>query len=45
MALKTRPDVFAGVTTQVNTREIVKSSRLISRMSGLLVPRSQGDRG
>jgi 2-isopropylmalate synthase len=41
MALRTRPDVFAGVTTQVNTREIVKSSRLISRMSGLLVPRSK----
>jgi 2-isopropylmalate synthase len=41
MALKTRPDVFGGVTTQVNTREIVKSSRLISRMSGLLVPRSK----
>ena len=41
MALKTRPDVFGGLGTQVNTREIVKSSRLISRMSGLLVPRSK----
>ena len=41
MALRTRPEVFGHVTTQVNTREIVKSSRLISRMSGLLVPRSK----
>ncbi len=30
-----------GSPRQVNTREIVKSSRLISRMSGLLVPRSK----
>ena len=41
MALRTRPEVFGNVTTAVNTREIVKSSRLISRMSGLLVPRSK----
>jgi 2-isopropylmalate synthase len=41
MALRTRPEVFGHVSTGVNTREIVKSSRLISRMSGLLVPRSK----
>lgn len=41
MALKTRGDFFGGVHTGVQTREIVKSSRLISRMSGLLVPRSK----
>ena len=41
MALRTRPEVFGNVTTDVQTREIVKSSRLISRMSGLLVPRSK----
>ncbi len=41
MALRTRPEVFGNVTTDLNTREIVKSSRLISRMSGLLVPRSK----
>jgi 2-isopropylmalate synthase len=41
MALHTRPDVYGGVTTGVQTREIVKSSRLISRMSGMLVPRSK----
>ena len=41
MALKTRGDYFGGVTTGVNTREIVKSSRLVSRMSGLMVQRSK----
>ena len=41
MALRTRPEVFGHVSTDMNTREIVKSSRLISRMSGLLVPRSK----
>ncbi len=41
MALRTRPEVYGNVTTDMNTREIVKSSRLISRMSGLLVPRSK----
>ncbi len=41
MALRTRPEVFGNITTDMNTREIVKSSRLISRMSGLLVPRSK----
>jgi len=41
MALKTRGDYYGGVTTGVNTREIVKASRLISRMSGLMVQRSK----
>jgi 2-isopropylmalate synthase len=41
MALKTRADYFAGVDCGVNTREIVKSSRLVSRMCGLLVQRSK----
>lgn len=41
MALKTRPDYFAGVECGVNTREIVRSSRLVSRMSGLVVQRSK----
>lgn len=41
MAIKTRGDFFAGVHTDVNVREIVKSSRLISRMSGLMVQRSK----
>ncbi len=41
MALKTRGDYFGGVTTAVNTREIVKTSRVVSRMSGLMVQRSK----
>ncbi|MGN6385821.1 MAG: 2-isopropylmalate synthase, partial [Verrucomicrobiota bacterium] len=41
MTLKTRGDYYGGVTTGVNSREIVKSSRLISRMSGLVVQRSK----
>jgi len=41
MAIKTRGDFYGGITTGVNTREIVKSSRLISRMSGLMVQRSK----
>lgn len=41
MALKTRQDFFSGFQCGVNTREIVKSSRLVSRMSGLVVQRSK----
>lgn len=41
MAMRTRGDVFSGVSCGVNTREIVKSSRLVSRMSGLLVQRNK----
>lgn len=41
MALKTRNDYFAGLECGVNTREIVKSSRLVSRMSSLLVQRNK----
>ena len=41
MAVKTRPDFFAKVDCGVNTREIVKTSRLVSRMSGLVVQRSK----
>jgi 2-isopropylmalate synthase len=41
MAIKTRPDVFAGLSTAVETREILKTSRLISRLSGLQVARSK----
>jgi 2-isopropylmalate synthase len=41
MALKTRADFFAGFTCGVNTREIVKASRLVSRMSGLIVQRNK----
>jgi 2-isopropylmalate synthase len=41
MAIKTRGDFFSGLHTSVNTHEIVRSSRLISRMSGLMVQRSK----
>lgn len=41
MAIKTRGDYYGGIRTDINTREIVKSSRLISRMSGLMVQRSK----
>jgi 2-isopropylmalate synthase len=41
MAIKTRPDVFGGVECGLNTREILKTSRLVARMSGLMVQRSK----
>jgi 2-isopropylmalate synthase len=41
MALKTRGDFFGSFECALNTREIVKSSRLVARMSGLLVQRSK----
>jgi 2-isopropylmalate synthase len=41
MALKVRKDHFAKLECGVNAREIVKSSRLVSRMSGLVVQRSK----
>jgi 2-isopropylmalate synthase len=41
MGLKTRADFFTGYTCGVNPREIVKASRLVSRMSGLLVQRNK----
>jgi 2-isopropylmalate synthase len=41
MALQTRRDFFGGFECGVNTREIVKASRLVSRMSGLVVQRSK----
>ena len=41
MALHTRADFFGGIECGVVTKEIVKSSRLVSRMSGLIVQRSK----
>ena len=41
MTLKTRRDFFGKFSCNVNTREIVKSSRLVSRMSSLVVQRSK----
>jgi 2-isopropylmalate synthase len=41
MALKTRRDFFTGVQAGLNTREIVKTSRLVSRMTGFVVQRNK----
>ena len=41
MAIKVRKDHFTGIDCAVNTREIVKTSRLVSRMCGLVVQRSK----
>jgi len=41
MALKTRNDFFSNFACGVNAREIVRSSRLVSRMSGLAVQRNK----
>jgi 2-isopropylmalate synthase len=41
MALKTRQDFFGGFDCALDTREIVKASRLVARMSGLAVQRSK----
>ena len=41
MALRTRNDSFGGLTTSLKTEEIVKTSRLVARMSGLPVQRSK----
>ena len=41
MALKTRGDFYSGFSCGLKTQEIVKSSKLVSRMSGLVVQRSK----
>lgn len=41
MAIKTRRDFFGGLFTEVNTHEIMKASKLVERMSGLIVQRSK----
>jgi 2-isopropylmalate synthase len=41
MAIKVRQDHFKGIECGVNAREILKASRLVSRMSGLVVQRSK----
>ena len=38
MALKVRKDYFGGLYTNVNTKEIYKSSRLLCRITGSFVP-------
>ncbi|MBV9464126.1 MAG: 2-isopropylmalate synthase, partial [Verrucomicrobiae bacterium] len=41
MAIRARSDFFEGLQTGVRTQEILKSSRLVSRMSGLMVQRNK----
>ena len=38
MAIKTRKDVFPGVYTGINTKEIFRVSRLVSALTGFVVP-------
>jgi 2-isopropylmalate synthase len=37
MAIHTRKDAFKGLTTSVNTKEIYKTSRLVSKLTGMPV--------
>jgi 2-isopropylmalate synthase len=37
MAIKTRKDTFKDVTTSIRTKEIYKTSRLVSRLTGFVV--------
>jgi 2-isopropylmalate synthase len=41
MAIKTRQDFFTGFTCGLDTKEIVKASRLVARMSSLMVQRNK----
>ncbi len=41
MALKTRADYFDGLDCGVETREIMRTSRIVSRFSGFFVPRNK----
>jgi len=41
MAIKTRADIFNDVHTEINAAEIVKTSRLVSRMCSLKVQRNK----
>ena len=37
MAIKTRNDIFKGVYTGINTKELYKTSRLVSKLTGMSV--------
>lgn len=38
MAIKTRRDVFKNITTSIKTTEIFRASRLVSNLTGFIVP-------
>ncbi|GCE20445.1 2-isopropylmalate synthase [Dictyobacter kobayashii] len=37
MALRTRPDTFGGVDTHINAQELLATSQLVSKLTGILV--------
>ncbi|MDD5428936.1 MAG: 2-isopropylmalate synthase, partial [Candidatus Omnitrophica bacterium] len=37
MAIRTRNDLFKGITTGINTKELYKTSRLVSKLTGMVV--------
>ncbi|MFA5144218.1 MAG: 2-isopropylmalate synthase [Candidatus Omnitrophota bacterium] len=37
MAIRTRNDIFRGISTGVNTKELYKTSRLVSKLTGMIV--------
>ncbi|KJJ84097.1 Bacterial 2-isopropylmalate synthase [Candidatus Omnitrophus magneticus] len=37
MSIKTRNDIFKGVDININTKELFKTSRLVSKLTGILV--------
>jgi 2-isopropylmalate synthase len=37
MGVRTRKDLYAGITTQINTTQICKVSRLVSKLTGMVV--------
>ncbi|MBF0564346.1 MAG: 2-isopropylmalate synthase [Nitrospirae bacterium] len=37
MVLKTRPGIFSGADTRITTREIYKTSRMVSKITGMMV--------
>jgi 2-isopropylmalate synthase len=41
MAIRTRSDALGGVWTGVNTREIFRTSRLVSQLTGMMVQRNK----
>ena len=41
LALRTRGDFYRGFTTNINTREIFKTSRMVSNLTGLTVQRNK----
>lgn len=37
MALNTRKDIYSGLTTNIKTKQITKTSKMVSRLTGLIV--------